>query len=246
MSEIRVDVIKDELGTGAPSFPTGNVGIGVVPSAWAGFKGIQVQQGALVSNQFSAGNLQTIVSSNLFYDGAYKYVSSDAASYYNQVSGSHVWYNAPSGTAGAAAAATERMRIDSSGRLTTPSQPMFLGRPSVDYSGGGMPNAIIAFTSIHNNGSHFNAANSRFTAPVTGWYLTTWGGLQLAASVTSLMKNGVRLHQGNHYNVATPTYITMTQTAIEYLNAGDYLNVEGWNGGGYFSTWYLWSVTLLG
>jgi hypothetical protein len=138
------------------------------------------------------------------------------------------------------------LAIRGTGAVTMPYQPMFLGRPSVDYSSGGMPNAIIAFTSIHNNGSHFNAANSRFTAPVTGWYLTTWGGLQLAASVTSLMKNGVRLHQGNHYNVATPTYITMTQTAIEYLNAGDYLNVEGWNGGGYYSSWYLWSVTLLG
>jgi len=97
---------------------SGNVGIGIVPSDWASFKGIQAQQGSLVSNQFGAGNLQTLVGSNIFFDGAYKYIVSDFASYYNQSGGDHTWYTAPSGTAGAAATLTERMRITNSGNVT--------------------------------------------------------------------------------------------------------------------------------
>ena len=134
--------------------------------------------------------------------------------------------------------------VDSLGRVTTPGQPFFLGAPSVDYSSGSMPTGVMGITAIYNNGGHFNAANSRFTAPVAGWYQTTWGGLQITNTVTSLMINGTRTYNGNH--LITATYATVTQTSIDYLNAGDYLNIEQWNGGGYFSDWYLWSVALLG
>jgi hypothetical protein len=122
---------------------------------------------------------------------------------------------------------------------------MFLGYPTNDYSTGSMPTGVMSITALYNNGGHFNASNSRFTAPVAGWYQTTWGGLQLPNTVTSLMINGTRTHNGNH-GVFTGNYITMTQTAIRYLNVGDYLNIDQWNGGGYFNGWYLWSVTLLG
>ena len=246
MSQLKVDTITDELGTGAPEFPNGNVGIGTSTNNWSGFRGIQVQQGSLVSNQFSAGNLQTVLGSNVFYDGiSYKYIASDFATYYNQSQGNHIWYTSPTGTSGAAASPTERFRIDNAGRVTMPGQPYFMGVPSVDYSSGGMPAGIMGISAIFNNGGHFNSSNSRFTAPVAGWYQTTWGGLQLSSTVTSLMKNGSRLRNGNH-GVFTGSYITMTQTAIEYLNAGDYLNIEQWNGGGYYSSWYIWTVNLLG
>lgn len=130
--------------------------------------------------------------------------------------------------------------------ITATNKPMFMGRPTTDYSGGSMPTAIIPIESLYNNGGHFNASNSRFTAPVTGWYRTTWGGLQIPPTVTSLMVNGVRTYNGNHFNTTTPNYITMTQTVVRQLTAGDFLNVEGWNGGGYFRDWWLWSVELIG
>jgi hypothetical protein len=135
--------------------------------------------------------------------------------------------------------------LTTAGRITSPNQPFFMGAPTTDYSSGGMPAAIIPFNAIYNNGGHFNASNNRFTAPVTGWYRTTWGGLQLPATVTSLQVNGSRVHNGNHFPSATP-YITMYTTSIRLLNAGDFLNVEGWNGGGYYNSWYLWTVELVG
>jgi hypothetical protein len=135
--------------------------------------------------------------------------------------------------------------LTTAGRITSPNQPFFMGRPSVDYSGGSAPTAVIGIEALYNNGGHFNASNNRFTAPVTGWYRTTWGGLQLFPLVTSLQVNGARTYNGNHYNTG-PNYITMTQTVVRQLTAGDFLTVESWNGGGYYRDWWLWSVELIG
>jgi hypothetical protein len=130
------------------------------------------------------------------------------------------------------------------GYVLRPSQPMFMGSPTNDYSGGSMPTGVIPFTALYNNGSHYNAGTSRFTAPVAGWYRITWGGLQLGSTVTSLQVNGTRTYNGNHW-VGTGSYVSMTQTVLRTLNANDYLTIEGWNGGGYYIGWYLWSVELV-
>lgn len=139
----------------------------------------------------------------------------------------------------------ERMRLNTSGYLTIPNQPFFMGSPTTDYSGGSMPTQVMDVTAIFNNGNHFNPATDRFTCPVAGWYRVTWGGLQLASTVTSLQVNGTDFHSGNHYP-ASVSYITMTQTALRYQSAGDYFTIRQWNGGGYYSGWWLWSVELVG
>lgn len=140
------------------------------------------------------------------------------------------------------------MQINSSGHVTMPNKPLFRGVPTNDYASAGMPTGVIPFTAGINNGNHYSAATSRFTCPTAGYYRVTWGGLQLASTVTSLMINGVRTFNGNHYATATtgtPNYIAMTQTAIVSAAASDYFQIEGWNGGGYYSTWYLWTVELI-
>jgi len=95
---------------------SGNLGIGVTPSAWGGGnKALQVWGGALASN----GLADTKYTNNLYYDGTnWKYLSSNAASEYAQnYLGQHVWYNAPAGTAGNTATLTQAMTLDSSGNL---------------------------------------------------------------------------------------------------------------------------------
>jgi len=80
----------------------GNVGIGVVPSAWDGtIKAVQVNTiGAIggTSANFS-------VSANSYYNsGNDFYITNGLASLYLQANGQHEWRTAPTGTAGASAA----------------------------------------------------------------------------------------------------------------------------------------------
>lgn len=170
------------------------------------------------------------------YAGGCEFSSNDSSVIYGT--------SAPSGITTFWAGNAERMRIDASGRVTMPGKPMFMGFPTNDYSGGSMPTGVLPFTASYNNGSHYNSGTSRFTAPVTGWYRVTWGGLQLGGTVTSLQVNGVRTYNGNHY-VNGASYVNMTQTVLRTLNAGDFLTIEGWNGGGYYRDWYLWTVELV-
>jgi hypothetical protein len=93
---------------------SGNLGVGVVPSAWgAGTKAFQVGNTSALWN-LSSG---LYLSNNRFYDGANKYIITGAATAYEQSSGSHVWLNAPSGTAGNAITFTQAMTLDASGNL---------------------------------------------------------------------------------------------------------------------------------
>ena len=136
--------------------------------------------------------------------------------------------------------------ITATGRVTTPNQPFFAARPTTDYSAGSMPTGVVAMTAQINNGNCFSAATSRFTAPIAGFYKTTWGGLQLTSTVTSLMINGVRDNYPSGVHYLGASYSTVIQSVIRLLAANDYLQIEGWNGGGYYNTWYAWSVELIG
>ena len=92
-----------------------NVGVGVTPSAWgSGTKAIEAQGGS-----FYSVNTSNIAMSQNSYLGAsnFIYKNTAAASYYGQSAGAHLWYNAPSGTAGNAITFTAAMTLDASGNL---------------------------------------------------------------------------------------------------------------------------------
>jgi hypothetical protein len=95
---------------------SGNLGLGVAPSAWGSlYKALQNAAGFY--GNYSTTNI--IVGQN-WYDaaaGSYRYVNNGHATYYTQVSGTHSWHTAPSGTAGNAISFTQAMTLDASGRL---------------------------------------------------------------------------------------------------------------------------------
>ena len=92
----------------------GNLGLGVTPSAWeSGFKSISLATFA----SFAADSASTYVSSNIYYNGGWKYVGTGHASNYYQNEGAHVWRTAASGTAGNAISFTQAMTLDASGNL---------------------------------------------------------------------------------------------------------------------------------
>ena len=94
---------------------SGNVGIGVTPSAWSIFKAMQVGTGTLAS---TTGTHNTSLAANAYFDGTnWKYIVSANASEYRQNAGDHFWVTAASGTAGNNISWSERMRISNTGAL---------------------------------------------------------------------------------------------------------------------------------
>jgi hypothetical protein len=110
---------------------SGNLGLGVTPSAWitaASARALQFNGGSVWS--YSTDRIAMIQNAYLDTSGDYRYVATDAASQYRLASGVHAWFNAPSGSAGAVATLTQAMTLDASGNLG-------LGTTSiVDISGG--------------------------------------------------------------------------------------------------------------
>jgi len=96
---------------------SGNLGLGVTPSAWSGIKAIQV--GTAASFSGGSGFNDAFMASNAYYDGAnWKYINSNPA-YYASVGGSAAarWYTAPSGTAGNAISFTQAATLTAGGNF---------------------------------------------------------------------------------------------------------------------------------
>lgn len=95
---------------------SGNIGIGVTPSSWNSiFNVLELNGGSIYTYSGNPG-LQFVT--NAYFDSVgWKYKNSAAAALYDQASGTHKFYNAPSGTAGGAFSFTETMRITSSGNV---------------------------------------------------------------------------------------------------------------------------------
>ena len=92
---------------------SGNVGIGVTPSAWTVFKVLQIGSGFAGG---SSGVTNARIFGNTYYDGSYRYMGTGRATQYEQ-DGYHAWYTAASGTAGNAITFTQAMTLDASGQL---------------------------------------------------------------------------------------------------------------------------------
>jgi len=96
---------------------SGNLGLGVTPSSWgSGFKAFEV--GKVGSGFFSVSNTSLQITNNYYYNGTnYVYANNGAAARYHLVDGTHLWFNAPSGTAGNAITFTQAMTLDTTSAL---------------------------------------------------------------------------------------------------------------------------------
>lgn len=105
----------------------GNLGLGVTPSAWQSTR-TALQIGARGSLSSVTGT--TTLGNNLYNDGTnWVYLATAAAGMYQVSANSHLWYVAPSGTAGTAITWTQVMTLDASGRL-------LVGVTSANANGG--------------------------------------------------------------------------------------------------------------
>ena len=129
-------------------FDGSNLGLGVTPSAWWSSRKV-FQFGATGSVANNSGN--TLLGDNYYTDSTptNRYLTSGFASLYQQTSGTHVFYTAPSGTAGNSITFTQAMTLDASGYLslgTTVSQQTFNlqgGQRFYNPSADGVANTTI-------------------------------------------------------------------------------------------------------
>ena len=95
---------------------SGNLGLGVTPSAW--FAGAKVFEFGSKGNTLTSGSaVQTLLTSNAFFDSSWKYGTTGAAAFYELNSGSHKWSIAASGTAGNTISFTQAMTLDADGNF---------------------------------------------------------------------------------------------------------------------------------
>jgi len=161
---------------------SGNLGLGVTPSAWASGRRALELSGSV--NYFMGANANSVVlGSNFYADGTNNlYKANGFASAYLQGSSQHIWYTAPSGTAGGIVSLTQAMTLDASGNL-------LVGTTSQIYSEkmlvlGASTNVFTAYQNTNTSG--FNSIRSQLqpngnntstyhflgnTSGVGAWYL---------------------------------------------------------------------------
>jgi len=103
------------LGERARIDSSGNLGLGVTPSAWSGVNGVfEIKGNAYIYS--TTGVLSS--GANAYFNGTnWIYKTTQAATRYEQVNGLHRWDIAASGTAGNAITFTQAMTLDASGNL---------------------------------------------------------------------------------------------------------------------------------
>jgi len=138
-------------------------------------------------------------------------------------------------TVGISTAGLQRMRVDSSGRVTMPYQPVF----DVANSAGGGTGTIVFDTVYVNIGGHYSTSTGRFTAPVDGSYLFYTSQIKNADSTTvsrrRFDKNGAEYASGRQLRLDTgqPYGDNGAFTTIIPLSAGDYVTVNVFAGSNY-------------
>ena len=98
---------------------SGNLGLGVTPSAWgSSLKAIQLPNAISLASFSGGATPNAYLSTNIYFNGSnWIFNGTYGASRYEQVSGQHQWFGISSGTAGGTATLPQLMTLDASGNL---------------------------------------------------------------------------------------------------------------------------------
>jgi len=187
---------------------SGNLGLGVTPSAWATFTAQQIGPAGGMSLYASADNVN--IAANVYYNAGYKRVGAYAASSYQQGSGAHYWNTAASSTAGSAITFTQAMTLDASGNLlvgTTSTNPVGtrVNGNFINAGGGSNIRGASGNTALGLNvtsGTHITFYTDNGSAAVSAGTITSSGAAtlynatsdyRLKTVVGSIVDSGTRI-----------------------------------------------------
>ena len=198
----------------------GNAGLGVVPVVTNPTQtSLQIGGNANLSStkaQAASGELDIFQNAYYAADGNRKYISTDEASMIRQGGGQFVFRNAPSGTAGNTATFTDRLRISSTGAITTTLAAGSGQALTVTGGNNAVGNICALFQSIDNT-HNVNVRNNG--------QLHTSGGIvfdgQTDATGTGITSGASTL---NHYEEGTWTPVLGGTTAT--IPAANVLNLH--------------------
>ena len=200
---------------------SGNLGLGVSPSAWdaANTKALQLDGGSF----YMYGGDRVFLGQNIFFgSGGDTYVKSAPATTYRQYNGQHAWFNAASGTAGNAISFTQAMTLDASGRLgigtTSPIDKL-------NISGG------VTFTSSISAPTNTAIGSLQIGYDGTNGIIRTWNSSPLITSTFNYQafetsgSERMRITSGGLVGIGTSAPSTLLEVAGVIRGAS--LNVYG-------------------
>lgn len=122
-------------------------------------------------------------------------------------------------------ASVDNLTLDNAGRVSMPQQPGFSAVRTSSFSSVG---SVVVFNAVEfNTGSHYNAANGRFTAPIAGKYIFDFSCHALTnGSELEIRRNGSAMGDlASGLADAGAIWISASQTVIIDMAASDYTEV---------------------
>ena len=99
---------------------SGNLGLGVTPSAWSSITAFELANGTALGSYSSGAIPNMYLGTNCYYDGSWKYKvagSYRATRYLQSSGGEHQWYNSSAGTSGNIISFTQALTLTAAANL---------------------------------------------------------------------------------------------------------------------------------
>ena len=141
--------------------------------------------------------------------------------------GSLIFYTRP-----ASGVLSEKMRIDSAGRITKPLQPVFYAQMTTSgYTLTTTETALVYNEAKVNVGNHYNTSDGKFTAPVTGLY--EFGYAAVGHNTADVFRYTLYINGSYAYNEKPQLRIDTTQSNNQYGTNGEFVVYRSMTAGQY-------------
>lgn len=212
--------------TGTTVSFNGNVGIGVTPSAWTRGPAFELKGTTVTYINSPSAQAFSINSNNYFGSGGNIYNATGYATQYAQYLGQHIWYTAPSGTAGTAITFTQAMTLDASGRLLIGTTSVS-GNNYLQVNSDALINGLTVGRGAGAVSTNTAVGASALAANTTGTENTAVGANSLLSNTTGITNTAIGLNT-LRTNISGQENTALGHQVL-YANTGSYNTGAGTN-----------------